>query len=170
MRDTFAGMRGPRGAAFAASVLMLLQDSRLDMANHYTADMSPWSMFDEWGIPGKTYSAFLAFNHLTKTPNRVAVAYDSAKLPDLTLCAGLSEDRKTASILIANYGAAQSSLAVNLQNLPLTGPVQVETLAVDATHEFAPVSNATLQSGKAFLHLNVPGNSVYFVRLRSAEK
>ena len=122
MRETWAGMRGPRGAAFAASVLMLLQDSRLEMANHYTADTSPWSMFDEYGIPGKLYYAFLAFNQLTKTPNRVAVAYDGARLPDVTFCAGLSDDRKTASMLISNFGSAQSSLVVNWQNLPVSGP------------------------------------------------
>ena len=170
MRETWAGMRGPRGAAFAASVLMLLQDSRLEMANHYTADTGPWSMFDEYGIPGKVYYAFLAFNQLTKRPNRVDVAYDGARLPDVTLCAGLADDRKRASILISNFGSAQSTLAVKLQNLPIPGPVQAETLAVDATHDFTRISHVTLEPGKPLLTLSIPGNAVSFVRLRPVEK
>jgi xylan 1,4-beta-xylosidase len=169
MRDTFTRMRGAKGAACAASVLMLLQDSRLEMANHYAADINPWSMFDEYGIPGKLYYAFVAFNQLMTTPNRVACEYDAAKQPEITMCAGVSEDGKTASILISNYGLAQSSLAINLQNLPFVGPVQVETLAVDATHEFTRVSKAALEPGKPLLTLSIPGNAVYLTRLRPTD-
>ena len=100
----------------------------------------------------------------------MAVAYDGARLPDVTICAGLSDDRKTASILISNFGSAQSSLAVNLRNLPLPGPVQVETLAVDATHEFTRIGDATLEPGKPCLTLSIPGNAVYLVRLRPVAK
>ena len=38
MREKFDAMRGPKAAAFVASVLMLLQDCPLDMANYYTAN------------------------------------------------------------------------------------------------------------------------------------
>ena len=41
MREKFDAMRGPKAAAFVASVLMLLQDCPLDMANYYTADTNP---------------------------------------------------------------------------------------------------------------------------------
>ena len=165
MRDAFNNMRGARGAAFAATVLMRLQDSRVEMANHYAADINPWSMFDEWGIPGKLYYAFVAFNRLMKTPNRVACEYDSAKQPGITMCAGLSEDRKTASILISNFGQARSPMRIALQNLPLPNPVQVDTLAVDAAHEFTRISEATLEPGKPVWALSIPGNAVYLIRI-----
>ncbi len=109
MRENFADMRGPKGAAFAASALMLLQDTPLDMANYYTADTNPWGMFDEWGIPGRVYYAFVAFNQLTKTPNRVWCEWKGAPQPAITMCAGLSNDRKTASILLSNFGPAPVS-------------------------------------------------------------
>ena len=170
MREIFNEGRGPKGAAFDASVLMLLQDSRVEMANYYSADTLPWSMFDEYGIPGKAYYAFLAFNQLTKTPNRVMCEYDGARQPDITMCAGLSDDRKTASILVSNFGSAQGELAFTLQNLPLPGPVQVETLAVDATHDLTRIGDAPLEPGKPLLTLSIRGNTVYLVRLRSVDK
>jgi hypothetical protein len=100
----------------------------------------------------------------------VAVAYGGARLPDVTICAGLSDDRKTASMLMSNFGPAQGQLAVTLRNLPLPKPVQVETLAVDATHEFAQISEATLKPGEPVLALTIPGNTVYLVRLRPVQR
>ena len=72
MREKFDRMRGPEAAAFAASALMLAQDSPPDMACYYTADTQCFGMFDLFGGPGRVYYAFVAFNQLTKTPNRVA--------------------------------------------------------------------------------------------------
>ena len=142
MRARYDDMRGPKAAAFAASTLMLLQDCPLDMAYYYTADTNPWGMFDSFGVPGRVYYAFVAFNRLTKTPNRVAVAYDGAKLPEITMCAGLSDDRKTASVLLSNFSPTPRQLTVALRNLPAAGPLQVETFAVDAAHELASINKS----------------------------
>ena len=76
----------PKAAAFVASALMLVQDGPLDMANYYTADTNPWNMFDSFGVPGRVYYAFVAFNQLTKTPNRVACEPQGAPRPDITMC------------------------------------------------------------------------------------
>lgn len=81
------------------------------------------------------------------------------------MCAGLSDDRKAASILISNCGSAQSQMAVTLRNLPLPSPVQVEIFAVDATHEFTRINAAMLKLGEPVLTLSIPGNSVYLIRL-----
>jgi hypothetical protein len=170
MREKFDLMRGPKAAAFVASALMLVQDGPLDMANYYTADTNPWSMFDSFGVPGRVYYAFVAFNQLTKTPNRVACEPQGAPRPDITMCAGLSNDHTTASILISNYGPTESRLAIGLPNLPFSGRVQAETLAVDATHEFTRIGVAALEPGKARLTLSIPGYAVQFVRLHSLQK
>jgi hypothetical protein len=170
IRKYFDDMRGSKGAAFAASALMLLQDSHLDMANFYSADTSLWGMFDEWGIPGRVYYAFVAFNQLTKTPQRVACEHDGAAQSAITMCAGLSEDHKTASILISNFNSAQGKIAVTLRNLPLPRPVRAETFAVDAAHEFASIGTTTLNANDAALTLDLPGNAVYFVKLCPVQK
>ena len=149
---------------------MLLQNCSLDMANYYTADTNPWGMFDAFGVPGRVYYAFVAFNQLTKTPNRVACEPRGTPRPEITMCAGLSDDHTTASILISNYASTESPLAVSLQNLPLSGRVQAETLAVDATHEFTRIGAAVLEPGKPRLTLSLPGNAVYLVRLHSLQK
>jgi hypothetical protein len=162
IRKYFADMRGPRGAAFTATALMLLQDSPLDMANYYAADMNPWGMFDEWGIPGRVYYVFVAFNQLTKTPNRVACEKPGG--PPVTMCAGLSDDRKTASILVSNFGAAPRKVSLHLQNLPLPQPVQAETFAVDVSHEFTSIGKTTLKPDAATMTLDLPDYAVYFVR------
>ena len=168
MRENFDTMRGPRGASFVASALMLLQDAPLDMANYYTADINPWGMFDAFGVPGRVYFTFVAFNQLTKTPNRVACAPQGPPQPEITLCAGVSDDHKTASLLVSNYGPSPRKVTIRLQNLPVPLPTQAETLAVDAVHEFASLGKTTLSGKNCTLTLDLPGNAVYFVRLGAA--
>jgi xylan 1,4-beta-xylosidase len=163
MREKYDTMRGPKAAAFAASALMLLQDCPLDMGNYYTADTNPWGMFDSFGVPGRAYYAFVAFNQLTKTPNRVACTAQGTPQPEITMCAGLSDDRKSASILVSNFGDAPRKASIRLKSLPLPQPVQVETFAVDATHEFTSIEKNALH--ESLLTLKLSGNGVYLVRI-----
>jgi hypothetical protein len=165
MREKFDTMRGPKAAAFVASALMLLQDSPLDMANYYTADTNPWGMFDGFGVPGRVYYTFVAFNQLTKTPNRVACEQQGPAQPELTLCAGLSDDRTNASILLSNFSETPRKVVLQLQNLPLPQPVEAETLAVDADHEGVAIGKTSLPSEPLSLTVDAPDNAVRLVRL-----
>lgn len=167
MREKFDNMRGPKSAAFVASALMLLQDSPLDMANYYTADTNPWGMFDSFGVPGRVYYAFVAFKQLTKTPNRVACEQQGTPQPGITMCAGVSDDRKKASILISNFDAMPHKVAIRLQNIPLPQPLQAEAFAVDATHEFASIGKTIVKLDKPTLTLNLPANAVYLVQFNA---
>lgn len=165
MREKFDTMRGPKAAAFAASALMLLQDKPLDMANYYTADTNPWGMFDAFSVPGRIYYAFVAFNKLTQTPNRVVCEPQGTSRPEITMCAGLSDDRKAASILVSNFGEVPQRVNVQLRNLTLPQPVQAETFAVDATHELASLGKNAVDLSESKLNLDLPAYSVYLVRL-----
>jgi hypothetical protein len=168
MRAKFDDMRGPKAAAFVATTLMLFQDCPLDMANYYTADTNPWSMFDAFGVPGRVYYTFVAFNQLTKTPNRVACHREN--LPqEITLCSGVSDDRKTANILVSNFGETPRAVAIQLKNLP-SSTTQAETFAVDATHEFTAIAKTTVNEKDSRLTLNLPSNTVYLIRLTAATK
>ncbi len=164
MREKFDTMRGPKAAAFVASALMLLQDAPLDMANYYTADTNPWGMFDAFSVPGRVYYAFVAFNQLTKTPNRVACASP----PEITMCAGLSDDHKTASMLVSNCDTTPRKVTIQLQNLPLPQPVEAEMLAVDAAHELASTGKTILAAEQPALTLDLADNAVCLVRLGAA--
>jgi hypothetical protein len=165
MPKKFDAMRGPRAAAFVASALMLLQDAPLDMANYYTADTNPWGMFDGFGVPGRVYYAFVAFNRLTKTPNRVACEPQGTPLPEITVCAGVSDDGKSASILVSNYGETQRQVPLVLKDFTLPQPAEAETFLVDAAHELASTGKNALQPDAPVLALDLPGNAVVLVHI-----
>jgi hypothetical protein len=161
-------MRGPKAAAFAASTLMLLQDHPIDMANFYTADTNPWGMFDSFGVPGKVYYAFLAFNQLTKAPNRLECVIQDSPQQAIVVCAGLSDDRKNGSILMSNFGAIPCHVSISLRNLP-PQLIQSETFAVDAKHEFTPIAKTSVAPAQGALAVDLPDNAVYLIRLSSAK-
>lgn len=165
MPKKFDAMRGPRAAAFVASTLMLFQDAPLDMANYYTADTNPWGMFDAFGVPGRVYYTFVAFNRLTKTPNRVTCELQGAPQVDVTLCAGLSEDNKTATILASNFSDVPHQLPLTLKACPLPESVEAETFLIDAEHELASIAKTTLQPEALALALDIPANAVILVQL-----
>ena len=157
------------GAAFCATVLVKLQDSPLDVANFYSADTSPWSMFGQFGVPTKVYYAFLAFQELTKTPNRVSCeGLPAGSL--LTLCAGISADRQSAVLLVSNFKAGSQELAVALRNLPWQGAMSVETYRVDATHDLERTGVEKSKSEDAVLRLEIPSWGLCLVRLGAAGK
>lgn len=165
VREAFARNRNHEAAAFAASVLMLVQDSPIDMAHFYTADDSPWSMFDEFGVPGKAFFAFKAFNQLLQTPNRVA-AEGATDGDGVMLCAGEANDRKTAAFLLSNFRGKQSQVAITIKNLPMTGKVRVERYLVDQKYDFECIGDEeSLNSANPVLHIALPPASVCLVRL-----
>jgi len=164
VRDAFERNRNHEAAAFAASALLQMQDSPLDMAHFYTADDSPWSMFNEYGVPGKVFFAFKAFNQFLQTPNRVAVTGASSG-DGLTLGAGLSDDGKRAALLVSNYRSPQKSAKIALQKLPWAGATRAEIWRVDAANDFQRTSETTLTGDAAAVELETPPGSVTFVRL-----
>ena len=160
----FARKRNHEAAACAVSTLIRWQDAPLDMAHYYTADYSPWSMFDEYGEPGKVFFGFKAFHQLLQTPNRV----DVTGLPDadaLTLGAGLSDDKKTAGLLVSNFHCKESQHSISLKNLPWTGKAWIESWQIDATNELQPTDKVAFDPATATLTLTIPESTVLFIRL-----
>jgi hypothetical protein len=161
-----------RGGAFATSLLMRLQDERLDMANFYTADTSRWSMFGTFGVRTPVYHAFRAFNELAKRPRRVActVAADPTALADGSLranvaavteanpggigearkseppvaMAGLAEDARSAVVLVSTFDAAAGPREISVSGLPWAATARVEALLVDDDHALEPVAAAAV--------------------------
>lgn len=162
VKARFAESVGPEGAAFAANVLMLLQDQPLDVANFYSADNSPWGMFDTYGIPSKTYFAFRAFNELARRPNRVAA--DGPPWHGVVVRAGVADDKKSAAVLVGSFKGDPRPLTLALRNLPWGGNTTAEAFWVDTDRDLAPAPAATLRPGEP-LRLDLPVNGVCLVKL-----
>ena len=163
VREQFAKTVGYEGAAFAASVLMLLQNSPIDVANFYCADYSPWSMFDAFGVPSKVYFVFKAFGQLSKMSNSVPckkLSEDST----VVILAGISENRKTAGFLISNT-SKDKSYTIAFQNLPGNGKIHVEIYQIDKTRNLELKKSTELNAADTYLKLDLPSISVCMVKL-----
>ena len=183
-----------RGAAFATSLLMRLQDERLDMANFYTADTSPWSMFGTFGVRTPVYHAFRAFNELAKRPRRVACTVSAAgarpsdsqpragvaavneanpggigttrPLEPPVAVAGLAEDDRSAVVLVSTFDAAAGPREIAIAGLPWAATARVEALLVDDDHALEPVKVATVADGPTTrFTIDIPADSTLLLRL-----
>jgi xylan 1,4-beta-xylosidase len=164
VRNAFTRNRNHESAAFSASALMQMQDAPLDQAHYYTADDSPWSMFDEFGEPGKVFFAFKAFHQLLQTSNRVAVA-GAPGGNGVTACCGIADDGKSAGLLLSNYRGKTADLQIALKDFPLGGDVKVERFVVDEKHDYAPLEPLSLAGSDRVLRLSLPPATVMLLRL-----
>jgi hypothetical protein len=164
VRAAFARNRNHESAAFAASALMQMQDVPLDRAHYYTADDSPWSMFDEFGEPGKVFFAFKAFNMFLQTTNRVAVT-GAPGGDGVTACCGLADEGKSAGLLLSNYRGKPADLQISLKDFPFAGDLKVERFIVDETHDCTPLNPLSLEGTNRILRLSLPPATVIFERL-----
>ena len=166
LREGFAETNGPEGAAFAAAVLMLLQDSRLDVANYYTGDTSRWGLFDEYGVPKKPYYAFRAFNELCKTASRVECAGTTLDA-HLTGCAGLSKDQRAATVLVSSLRGAERELQLEFRNPPWKTDACAQVYRVDAANDLALVATQSLNGPRPNLTVQLPASGICLVKLSS---
>jgi hypothetical protein len=159
-------VQGVAGAAFDASVLMLLQDSTVNIANFYHgATIVMWGLFNEHGVPKKTYYTFKAFKSLLETPERVATG--GSDLSGLAAIAGLSQDKTQATLLISNFGTDCSRYNIRLENLPWKEGVIYEKYALDKNHDLDLVKTETLAGTSVVLPEDVEVPSVCLIRLKA---
>lgn len=157
---------GGKGAAYAAAVLIAMQDEPVDMMNFYTADISPWSMFGTFGIRTPVYHAFVAFNELAKRPSRVACAVAGAEGRPGVAVAGLAEDGRSAAVLASTFNAAAGSREFRIAGLPWAAESRVETLLVDGDHALeAVLPQAKATADGVTITIDLPADAVCLVRL-----
>ncbi|HOW70788.1 MAG TPA: hypothetical protein PKY77_09325 [Phycisphaerae bacterium] len=160
----FAEMGGPRGAAFAAAVLMSLQDCPVEVANYYTGEIQGFGLFTFHGTPRKTYYAFKAFRQLLSCPVRVATPEGGPGR--WILCAGRSEDRTAAAILASNFDAPGSRLAVTPTGLPWAGASRLEVLKLDRETDLLPCQSGSLEEGQSLKLDGVEAPVVLLIKLQ----
>jgi hypothetical protein len=161
VRRIFEDTRGVKGASFCVAALLKLQNSPLDMANYYCAGTTPWSMFDEYGVPSKVFYAFKAFNQLAQLPTRISC--EGSPENGLTPCAAMSEDRKTVGLLLGNFDPKPKSVVVFLHNAPENSNFHIHVFQVDAGHDFEQCPDAPFEGG-AGVREEIPSYGVFFIR------
>lgn len=159
----FAELSGPRGAAFAATELMLLQDCPVDVANYYTGEIQGFGLFDFQGTPRKTYYAFKAFRQLLDCPVRVAAPPGGSGR--LTFCAGRKEDGSGAAILVSNFNAPGARLAIRPTGLPWSGASRLAVFKLDGESDLQLIREGALESGQTIELGEVTAPAVVLVRL-----
>jgi hypothetical protein len=162
----YEDLGGPQGAAFTASVLLMLQDSPVAVANYYSADTGGFGLFNWYGAPRKTFYAFKAFKALLDTPLRVEAAGGDAGR--MAACAGMARDKASAAILIANYRSSQDKLDVTAKNLPWDGQTAYEFFIVDGQRDLEKVRTGVLPSGNFKLPVDLKAPAVGLVTLRKS--
>jgi len=159
----YGQMGGPAGAAFAACVLINLQDSPVDVANYYSVDSQDFGLFSRHGVPRRTFYAFKAFSQLLETPVRLrTTGGDPGRL---AVCAGANEARSEVRILVGSLAEGEGSIELSVRNLPWPGASRCTVLAVDGGHELAAVQGQDLPGGGGSVQLKVNGPSVLMVRV-----
>jgi len=166
----FARGCGGKGAAFAATVLMRLQDEPVDMTNFYTADTSAWSMFGQFGIRTPVYDAFAAFNELAKHPRRVAC--DVAAAGSTVACAGLAAEGGSLAVLVSTFDAPAGRREIAVAGLPWKDAAQTEARLVDDAHALVPIAATTDGAKPGVLRITVelPADSVCLLTCISEER
>lgn len=163
----FDRMGGAEGAAFTAAALMLLQDSPLDVGNFYSADVQGFGMFNEYGVPKKSFYAIKAFRTLLETPDRIILRQ---KTPDgIVVAAGVARDRKRMTILASNVSPNDATLRLRIAELPWSGKTRSSIHVLDAQHELDAAQPQDLAAGNCLVEQPLKRASVCLVVLAESE-
>ena len=158
---------GGKGAAYAAAVLIGMQDEPVDMMNFYTADTSPWSMFGTFGIRTPVYHAFVAFNEVARRPARAACTVAGGPGGQSRALAGRAEDDHSAAVLVSAFGAAAGRREFRIAGLPWGTDARVEALLVDGDHALEPIlARTVVKQGGLVVTVDLPADAVCLLRLR----
>jgi hypothetical protein len=160
----FERIGGCEGAAFTAATLVLLQDAPLDAANFYSADIQGFGLFNEYGVPKKSYYALRAFKLLADAPQRVAI--QGVLPPGVVAAAGLDRARTRAVILAVNPSPTDRTVRLRLENLPWSGPTRCEVLRLDPDHDLAAGTPRVLPAASPVVEEELGAHSVVVVKLQ----
>lgn len=120
-----------KSAAFTASVLIDLQDAPVDRAMFYSGAWEIFGLFDDYGIPRKSFYVFRAMAMLLDAPNRILCDKDSM-YNDISVIAGLTDSEDEAIIMLSNFNSNQSMTNLLISDLPWENDTRVEVFVIDA--------------------------------------
>ena len=166
-REYFEQQKGEVGASFAAAVLTLLQDQKVDMANYY--DGQPVALycglFDYYGVPQKTFRAFKAFSHMLSYSERVHAETISSD-DNLYALAAVDPKARKAGVLISRFNGETDECVVELAGIPAGDDVRCEVLILDKDRDLEPVV-CSLNPAEPTLRILLRKHSVALIKLNT---
>jgi xylan 1,4-beta-xylosidase len=157
-RTYFDSLQNSFGAAFDVAVMTDLQDSPIDIATIYSGTTFMWGLFTSSGAPQKAYYAFLAFQRMLETPQRLATGPSGDE--NFSALSGMSDDKKTIRVLIANLANDKKTVRLELKGLPWKIEAVYEQRIINANHDLDKVKSGSVTPTKAFVEGEVDGPSV----------
>ena len=156
-------MGGAAGAAFIASALLELQDAPVDVCNFFHSETGGFGLFNENGVPLKSYHAMRAFRVLLETPRRVETR---GSVPGrIAVSAGLDQRAEKASILVSNFRHGDAVFRVSLRNLPWRAETVREVRVLDGSRNLEVSERGTnAMTGTMELRLKSPGVGLVVLR------
>ncbi len=165
-QGVFREMHGPAGAAYAASLLIYLQDTPLDVANFYTGTTLWYGLFDPYGVPHTVFHAFRAFRRLFDTPVRVDATGSDGDA--FAVWAGRAEDDGSVQVLVGNLRRANDGYRVVLDRLPWEGPSHYDVWVIDKDRRLESVARGILDGNELEVTEGAEPPSVVLIRIEKA--
>jgi xylan 1,4-beta-xylosidase len=145
-KKCYERMHGAVGAAFVAAAMIEMADAPVDVANYYTANTGGFGMFDESGVPKKSYQAMAAFGQLQG--KRVAASVEG--MPGMRSIA-VSDGAGRVSVLIAVPSGApkgQLKVSIAMRELPWKGGSTCVANVLDDARNLQIVTKSTVLEGE----------------------
>ncbi len=163
-RQFYNRQGGVEGATFIASVLLLLQDSPVDIGGFYAGDTNQFGLFDRYGTPKKTFYAFRAFAHLLETPVRLTASSGASQ--HILIGAGANQEKTRINILIVNTKDLHETLRIQLKNLPWSSPTRYEVMLLNNDKNLTMTQSGELSGNQIELENTLETQGVMIVRLQ----
>lgn len=163
-RQRFSRVRGAEGAAFAASMLAFMQDTKLDMACFYAAygSVFRFGMFDQYGVPSRQFDAFKAFHQLSQCGTRIKVTGDNRET-GLGVVAAVDKKLGKTVVLLSNFDDGRSQFNLELKHLPFNERLYCTEYVIDDRRALAWDREKIVNSGDFSLTLELPKNTVRLI-------
>ena len=157
-------MGGAPGAAFIVAALLELQDAPVEVCNFFHGETGGFGLFNENGVPLKSYHAMRAFRELLDTPQRVEARGSVAG--EFAISAGVASSRRSATIVLSNTRHEDAQQRVELRHLPWRNATVHEVRILDGERNLNVVERGTNVAIGA-IDLRLKPSSVAVITLQS---
>jgi hypothetical protein len=166
-RAYFDGLQNSFGAAFDATVMTDLQDSPVDIATVFSGTTFMWGLFTSSGAPQKAYYAFLAFQRMLETPQRIAIGPSGVE--GFSVLSGMSDDKKSIRVLITHLASEKKTVRLELKGLPWSGNTVYEQRIINANHDLDKVKSGSVPAMGPSIVGEVDGPSVSLFTIKAVQ-
>ncbi len=163
----YEAMAGAKGAAFIAASLLELQDAPVDVCNLFHGEVGGFGLFNEQGVPLKSYQALRAFQGLAKMEGRVQA--DGAVTGKLGFAASLSADGREAAMLVSNFADSRSEIELNWSGFSFTGGVTAEIHIIADSSDLSSARTEFIPGASGSLKLKLKAPALALILLKPTE-